>query len=93
MVVKEISMEAPRGAATTVSVSTTSAQSAVLSPGSYIYTCDQVSYLLFGSNPTATLSCLRIPAETMVRIAGVQSGEKLAIIADASGTAWLAPAI
>lgn len=83
-------MGAPRAADSTVSVSTSSAQSSALEAGDYIYSCDQVSHLLLGSNPTATTSCRRIPADTMVRIAGVQSGEKLAIIAAASGTAWLA---
>lgn len=86
---RELSFNAPRAVATTISVSTSSAQSAVLAPADYLYVCDQVSYLLFGSNPTATTSCFRVPADVMVRIAGVQSGEKLAVIAAASGTAWL----
>lgn len=90
MNVRELTINAPRSAATTVSVSTSSAQSAVFAPGDYAYVCDQISYLLVGANPTATTSCIRIPADCMVRIAGVQDGEKIAVIAAASGTAWIA---
>lgn len=89
MRVEEISFEAPRAAATTVSVSTSSAQSAALDGGAITYVCDQRSYILFGSNPTATTSCQPVPADTIVRITNVKSGEKMAIIAAGSGTAHI----
>ena len=93
MRVKEISIEAPRAAATTVIVSTSTAQSAVLQAGEYLFMCDQACNILVGVNPTATTSCLPVPASTLLRIVGVQEGEKIAIIAAASGTAWLYRAI
>jgi len=89
MNVKEQTFNAPRVAATTVSVSTSSAQSAALAPGDYVFVCDKIAYILVGANPTATTSCMRIPADVLVRICGIQDQEKVAIIASASGTAWL----
>jgi hypothetical protein len=91
--VREISIEAPRAACTTVSVSTSSAQSSALEGRDIVYVCDQVSYILFGANPTATTSCLRVPADTMLRINNIKANDKLAIIAAGSGTAFIAPAI
>lgn len=89
MNVRELTLNAPRASATTVSVSASSAQTGVLAAGDYVYVCNQPSYLLVGSNPTATTSCIRIPADCMVRIAGVQDNEKIATIADSNGTAWV----
>lgn len=89
MNVRELTLNAPRAAASTVSVSTSSAQTGALNRGDYVYVCNQPSYLLVGANPTATTSCIRIPADCLVRIAGVQAGEKIAIIADSTGTAWV----
>lgn len=90
--VKTITMTAPRGAATAFAVSTSSAQSAALGAGGdYIFVCDQGCSILFGSNPTATTSHPRIPAGSMVRITGVDAGEKIAVIADGSGTAFIWP--
>ena len=92
--VKQLSIEAPRAAAITLAVSTTTAQFAnPLDGGDVVYVCDQVSYILFGSNPSATTSCLRVPADTMIRICNIKAGEKLAVIAAASGTAFIYPAI
>lgn len=90
MNVRELSINAPRAAAVTVTVSAVSAQSAALAPGDYYYVCDQISYILVGSNPTATTSCVRIPADSPIRIAGIQPGEKVAVIAAGNGTAFLA---
>ena len=89
MNVKEQSFNAPRAVATTVSVSTSTAQSAALPAGDYVFVCSQACNVLAGANPTATTSCMFIPANTMVRICGIQDNEKLAVIAAASGTAWL----
>lgn len=90
MNVRELSLDAPRAAATTVTVSTSSAQSAALPAGDYYFVCDQASSILVGVNPTATTSCIRIPASVPVRIAGVQANEKIAVIAAGAGTAWIA---
>lgn len=87
---RELSIEAPRAVATTVSVSAVSAQSAVLAKGDYAFVCGQDCNILVGANPTATASCWFIPANTTLRIAGVQDSEKVAIIAAGAGTAYLA---
>ena len=57
MNVRELSFNAPRAVATTVTVSATSAQSAALSPGDYAFVCDQDCKILVGSDPTATDAC------------------------------------
>jgi len=89
MNVRELSLDAPRAAAVTVSVSTSSAQSAVLAPGDYVFSCDQDCNVVFGSNPTATTSHPPIPAKQLVRFANVQANEKIAIIAADTGTAHI----
>lgn len=89
MNVRKLSIDAPRAVAVTVSVSTSSAQSAVLKPGDYLFVCSQPCSIVVGSNPTATTSHPRIPANTMLRIAGLQANERFAIIADAAGTAHI----
>lgn len=86
-------IEAPRAAAEIVSVSTNSAQSGILTGDDVVYLCDIDSFVLFGTNPTATTSCLRIPAKTLVRFTNIKPGEKLAAIAGASGTAYLNPGL
>lgn len=90
MNVRELSFNAPRAAATTVSVSLTSAATAALAPGDYAFVCDQDCNVVVGAgSPVATTSHWFIPAKTPFRIAGVQDGEKVAVIASATGTAWL----
>ena len=79
-------IEAPRAAASTVSASGTSAQSAVISGADVVMECDTAFHILFGSNPTATTSCLRVPANTLVRFTNCKAGEKFAVIL-ATGTA------
>lgn len=86
---RELSFNAPRGQTITVSVSTSSAQSAALAPGDYAFVCDQDCNIIVGANPTATTSHWFIPAKTPMRIAGIQASEKIAIRAAASGTAWI----
>lgn len=87
---RELSIDAPRGQTITVSVSTSSAQSAVLAPGDYAFVCDQDCNIRVGTDPTATTSNWFIPAKTPLRIANIQANEKIAIRAAASGTAWIA---
>ena len=90
MNVRELSFNAPRAAATTVSVSATSTTSADLPAGDYAFICSQDCNIVFGAgSPVATTSHWFVPAKTPFRIAGVQDGEKVAVIASATGTAWL----
>lgn len=73
-------IEAPRVASFTVSASGTSAQSAALSGEDIVIECATAFHILFGSNPTATTSCMRIPADTVVRFTNINPGEKFAVI-------------
>lgn len=79
-------IQAPRTAALSVSAGTTSAQSAALDGADLVVCSDTAFHILFGSNPTATTSCLRVPADTMLRFVNITAGEKFAVIL-ASGTA------
>lgn len=78
-------VEAPREVGATVSATTTSAQSAALDGRDMVISGTAAFHILFGANPTATTSCLRIPAETAVPFSNVKPGEKFAVIL-ASGT-------
>lgn len=89
MNVREISFSAPRGVAVNITVSVASAQSAALPEGDYLFICDQACNIVFGANPTALATHLRIPASTMFRITGVLADDKCAVIAAGAGTAWL----
>lgn len=87
-------IEAPRTAASTVSASTSSAQSAVLSGEDIVICADVAFHILFGANPTATTSCLRVPADTLVRFVNLNPGEKFAVVlASGTGTVQYNPAI
>ena len=87
-------IEAPRAAASTVSASTSNAQSAALSGEDLVIGADVAFHILFGSNPTATTSCLRVPADTLVRFTHIVGGEKFAVIlASGTGTVQYSPAI
>ncbi len=87
-------IEAPRSVALTVSASTTSAQSATLGGENLMIGGDVPFHILFGANPTATTSCLRIPADTLVRFLNVKPGEKFAVILPSgTGTIQYSPAI
>lgn len=81
-------IEAVRVTATEVSASTSSAQSAILTGADVVMESDTAFHFLFGSNPTATTACLRVPANTMVRFTNVKAGEKFAVILGA-GTATI----
>lgn len=75
---------------TTVSTSTTSAQSAALNGESVYVLSTALVFCVRGSNPTATTSCMPIPANFPVQIKGVQQGEKLAFInATGTGTVYI----
>ena len=73
-------IEAPRSVALTISASTVSAQSAGLSGEDLVIGGNVEFYILFGSNPTATTSCLRIPANTLIRFTNITPDEKFAVI-------------
>ena len=87
-------IEAPRSAALTVSASTVSAQSAGLAGEDLVIGGNVEFYILFGANPTATTSCLRIPADTLIRFTNITPGEKFAVIlGTGTGTIQYYPAI
>ena len=65
---------------TTVSTSTTSAQSPVLNGDSVYVLSTTLVFMVRGSNPTATTGCMPIPANFPVQIKGIEQGEKLAFI-------------
>jgi hypothetical protein len=87
-------IEAPRAVAGTVSASGSSAQSTALNGDDLVIGGDVAFHILFGTNPTATTSCLRVPADTMLRFCNINPGEKFAVIlASGTGTVQYAAAI
>lgn len=85
-----ISMAVPNAAKTrTVSISTTSAQSAVLTGGNVVLQSDVACFVIRGENPTATTSCLPLLSGAQYRLTGIKEGEKLAFITSSgSGTVY-----
>lgn len=82
-----VSMGVPNRAATrSLSISGTSAQTAVLNGQHLVVQSTVDCYVIRGDNPTATTSCLPLLANTQYRLTGVKEGEKLAVIAGSSGT-------
>ena len=77
-------IQAPRTTASTISASGTSAQSAALSGRDIVVISPADCFVLFGTNPTATTSCLLVPADTPVRFTNINPGEKFAVILGAS---------
>lgn len=74
-------MTVPSAAITTsVSTSTTSAQSVVLNGDSVYVLSTAIVFMVRGTSPTATTSCMPIPANFPVQLKGIQQGEKLAFI-------------
>lgn len=87
---RETSLKAPTTLGEpALTVSTSAAQTGALEGGTYIYMCDQQSFILFGTNPTATNRAQAVPANVPMRIRGVTANHKLSVLAAASGTAWL----
>jgi len=85
-------VEAPREIGATVNASTTHAQSAALDGRDIVVSSDVAFHILFGSNPTATTSALRIPAGTAVPFTNLVPGEKFSVIlATGTGTVYWAP--
>lgn len=86
-----ISLAVPNRASTaSVSISTTSAQSAALAGGNVVVMATADCFILRGANPTATVLCLPLLANTQYRLTGIAEGEKLAFItASGSGTAYV----
>ena len=83
-----VTFEAPRALGTSLSVSTSSAQTAALSGADLIYWCAVATTILFGADPTATGAGLYVPANTPVRLTNIKPGEKLAALAGSSSTAY-----
>lgn len=81
----------PNSAQTTaVGTSTTSAQSVILDGNNVYVLSTALVFVIRGANPTATTSCMPIPANFPVQIKGVQQGEKLAFInATGTGTVYI----
>lgn len=76
-----------------IAVSTTSAQSAAINASTCSIYTDVDCYIRQGANPTALADGTDqfVPAGTFVRLTGLATGNKLAIIATASGTVHLTP--
>lgn len=77
-----------------VSVTTASAQTSnAIGAGECAVYSTVECFALAGSNPTATVAAgTPIPANTLVRLFGIEAGEKLAFIAaTGSGTAYVRP--
>jgi len=84
-------MTVPNGAYTTsVSTSTSSAQSVALTGDNVYVLSTALVFVVRGQNPTATTSCMPIPANFPVNLKGIQQGEKLAFInATGTGTVYI----
>lgn len=84
-------MTVPKSAQTTaVSTSTSSAQSVTLNGDSVYVLSTALVFMVRGSNPTATTSCMPIPANFPVQIKGIEAGDKLAFInGTGTGTVYI----
>lgn len=75
-----------------VSMSTTSAQSAALNGGSALVQVNAACFVIRGKNPTATTACMPLVADVPYMMRGIAAGEKLAfIMASSTGTATITP--
>lgn len=79
------------GAVAPVTTGTTSAQSTALpEDGDYMVVVTALSFVLRGSNPTATTSCLPLAPNVPYRLRGMKAGEKLAfVLASGTGVAYI----
>lgn len=83
------------GTCATVSVSTTSAQSAAITAKRMVLYSSCDVFFRQGSNPTALADGTDqiLPAYTMLRVVDIESGNKLAFkTASGAGTVYIAPA-
>lgn len=73
-----------------VSLSTTSAQTAVLKAMDTLVVSTNICFVVRGTNPTATNTCMAIPPNWPVILKGIQEGEKLAfVLPTGTGTAYV----
>lgn len=82
------------GQSTSISVTTTSAQSAAISNSKTVVLCGTVDcFIRQGANPTALSDGTDqfLPAYTPMRYAGFVSGNKIAAIGLTSGTLYITP--
>lgn len=83
------------GSVSPVTTSTTSAQSGALpDDGDYMVVVTALSFVLRGSSPTATTSCMPLVPNVPYRLRGMKAGEKLAfVLASGTGVAYIARAV
>jgi hypothetical protein len=81
------------GTCQAVSISGTSAQSAAINSGRVVIYSNVDCWMRQGSNPTALSNGTDqfIPANTLLRIVDIESGNKLAFIAGSAGTVYISP--
>ena len=92
---KELSLTITTGGGSqAVSISSTSAQSAAITASSVLVCVTAACFVRRGSNPTALSNGTDqyLPADTLLRIDGWSSGEKLAFVTTgATGSAYITP--
>lgn len=96
----ELSIKVPTTPTTmAVSISSTSAQSPALVNitgatinDAAVVMCTSDCFVICGTNPTATTSCMPLLANVQYRLYGWNSGDKMAFITSAdTGTAYITP--
>ena len=96
----ELSIKVPSTASTlSVAISGTSAQSPALVNitgatinDAAVVMCTSDCFVICGSNPTATTSCMPLLANVQYRLYGWNSGDKMAFITSSgTGTAYITP--
>lgn len=88
-----VKLSLPAGISQKITVSTTSAQTtAIAQTSATIYATVNV-FVRQGTNPTAVADGTDqfIPAETFVSLEGLIAGNKIAIIGESAGTAYITP--
>ena len=81
------------GTSAAVSISATSAQSAVIATNRVVLYSTVACWIRQGADPTALGNGTDqfIPAETMMRLTDITPGNKLALIAGGAGTVYITP--
>ena len=88
-----IKLSLPAGISQKITVTTSSAQTAAIAANSAtIYSTVNV-FVRQGTNPTAVADGTDqfIPADTFISLEGLTAGNKIAIIGEGSGTAYITP--